>query len=55
VLDILFNLAMRPFRRWWRRLLVAAIVSTVVYPAARQAIEQRVTQRHDTITIPNVP
>ena len=55
MLDILFNFAMRPFRRWWRRLLVAAVLGTVVYPAARQAIDERVTHRSDTITIPHVP
>ena len=35
----LLNFALRPFRRWWRRLLIAAVVGTVVMPAVRQQFD----------------
>jgi hypothetical protein len=52
MLRLLFNFALRPFRRWWRRALVAAIATTIVYPIAREYVTAHVTNEHQTITIP---
>ncbi|HVV38357.1 MAG TPA: hypothetical protein VHC63_17240 [Acidimicrobiales bacterium] len=49
---VLFNLALRPFRRWWRRIIVAAVVGTLLVPVARQYVEARVFHHHDTIVLP---
>jgi hypothetical protein len=52
MLRVLFNLALRPFRRWWRRALVAAIATTIIYPIARDYVTGHVANEHHTITIP---
>ncbi len=51
----LLQFALRPFRRWWRRLLTAAIVATVVVPLGRALIDDAVRDQHDTITVPPIP
>jgi hypothetical protein len=53
MLYLLFRLALRPFRRWWRRLLVTAVIGTVVVPGARQVIQDAVTDHPKTIAVPN--
>ena len=55
MLYLLLRFAMRPFRRWWRRMLIAAVVGVAVVPAARQYLEDAVTDQPDTITIPHQP
>ncbi|HVT76065.1 MAG TPA: hypothetical protein VHD87_03465 [Acidimicrobiales bacterium] len=52
MLYVLFNFALRPFRRWWRRIIVAAVVGTLLIPAARQYVETQVFHRHETIVLP---
>jgi hypothetical protein len=52
MLYMLFNFALRPFRRWWRRVLVAAVMATLLVPLARQYFAEHVLHERQTITIP---
>jgi len=53
VLYVLFKFALRPFRRWWRRVLVAAVVGTMLVPAARQYVSARLGGHPRTVTLPS--
>jgi uncharacterized membrane protein YeiB len=48
----LLGFALRPFRRWWRRAVIAGVVAVVVVPAVRQMLDDAVTQPRDTISVP---
>lgn len=50
----LLTFALRPFRRWWRRLLAAAVVGTLVVPLVRDAVDGT-TSPDDADTVIDLP